>query len=424
MLKATEETVDLLPKKLREYLTEAQKYNTNDYTYTIVNDYFQGNQSPVIPELCWNYENFEKILSVKCLISESEDLENPIIYSYEKPTKDSGRCYPLNLLAGRKYFWQVQATLEDDTTIKSEILSFETTFGPRLLSIDGVENARDIGGWKTTDGKEIIQGLAFRSGKFYTADGNKNITDEGLKTLLSDLKIKTHIDLRWGTELSPDGNTVPSESLLSDDLNFLVASIGGDEAFFQKHKTNREAISLFADINNYPIIFHCAAGADRTGALAFILKAIAGVSENNLIADYEITPWRNRAGTEADHDFSAFIKKFKEYEGETIKEKAWNYCHNECGLSYMELSNIESILTGGKTYFDADSLTVRNAKFNQNVGFFIITDNDDNISKVLIDGKSVDFHFDGEFLELTATGKIGEIHLSSENKLYFEIGLN
>lgn len=423
MLKATSAVIDLLPEKVREYLIETKNYDTSDYTYTIVNDYFQGEQHQVLPLLSWEIENFEKVASLKCLISEKDDFSSPFVYEFKKPDKSSGRCYPSNLFTGKKYYWCVEALLEDGSFCKSEVLSFQTAPGPRLITVEGVENFRDLGGWKTSNGKEIAQGLVFRSGKYYTADGSKNITDEGLETLLADLKIKTHLDLRWGPELSNDGS-VPTKSLLSDDLNFIVASIGGDEAFFEKPQTNRKAISLFADINNYPIVFHCAAGADRTGALAFMLKAIAGVSENDLIADYEITPWRNRSGTEANHDFSTFIKKFKEFEGETIKEKAWNYCHNECGLSYMELSNIESIMTGGKTYFNSESLTVRNAELNQNVGFFITVSENDSISKVKFGNVEAPFDFEDGFLQTTVCGKIGEIHLSSGNKLYFEIGLN
>lgn len=46
-------------------------------------------------------------------------------------------------------------------------------------------------------------------------------------------------------------------------------------------------LRVFANPDNYPIIFHCRGGADRTGSLAFILNALQGVSEADLIKDYE-----------------------------------------------------------------------------------------------------------------------------------------
>ena len=113
MLKATEEMIDLIPQKFREYISEAQKYDTNDYTYTIVDDYFQGTQLPNTPELHWNYENFEQIASAKLLVSLTEDFADPIVYNYDKPQKDSMRGYPTNLLTGKTYYWKVEATLED-----------------------------------------------------------------------------------------------------------------------------------------------------------------------------------------------------------------------------------------------------------------------------------------------------------------------
>ncbi|MBQ8474896.1 MAG: tyrosine-protein phosphatase, partial [Clostridia bacterium] len=39
---------------------------------------------------------------------------------------------------------------------------FKTSDTPRLLSVSGISNVRDIGNWKTTDGRRIKQGLLYR----------------------------------------------------------------------------------------------------------------------------------------------------------------------------------------------------------------------------------------------------------------------
>jgi len=54
-------------------------------------------------------------------------------------------------------------------------------------------------------------------------------------------------------------------------------------------KAVREDFKLFADKKNYPIVFHCIAGADRTGTLAYILCGLVGVTEDNLRKDWEVT---------------------------------------------------------------------------------------------------------------------------------------
>ena len=43
---------------------------------------------------------------------------------------------------------------------------------------------------------------------------------------------------------------------------------------------------MFLDPANYPIDFHCIAGQDRTGAVAFILNALLGVEEEELYLDW------------------------------------------------------------------------------------------------------------------------------------------
>ena len=41
-------------------------------------------------------------------------------------------------------------------------------------------------------------------------------------------------------------------------------------------------MEFFAEEENYPIYFHCRGGADRTGMIAMLLRAIAGVSDETI----------------------------------------------------------------------------------------------------------------------------------------------
>ena len=44
-----------------------------------------------------------------------------------------------------------------------------------------------------------------------------------------------------------------------------------------------------ADPVNHPLVFHCTAGSDRTGALAAVLLSVLGVDDETILDDYELT---------------------------------------------------------------------------------------------------------------------------------------
>ena len=69
------------------------------------------------------------------------------------------QVYNLNTYA--EYTYQVLVNLSDGVQ-KCLNGSFRTAKTPRLMHIDGVVNVRDIGGWVTSDGKTIPQGLLYR----------------------------------------------------------------------------------------------------------------------------------------------------------------------------------------------------------------------------------------------------------------------
>jgi hypothetical protein len=55
-----------------------------------------------------------------------------------------------------------------------------------------------------------------------------------------------------------------------------------------------EALHLMGGGEHYPLVFHCAAGKDRTGVLAALVLEILGVAREDIVADYVITAERLR----------------------------------------------------------------------------------------------------------------------------------
>ena len=90
-----------------------------------------------------------------------------------------------NLYSNAIYYWQISSG-----TTESEIRSFKTKAGFRMITAPGVQNIRDMGGREVEGNKRIKQGLIFRGGELvnedYTASGSthtKTLNDESRRVL-------------------------------------------------------------------------------------------------------------------------------------------------------------------------------------------------------------------------------------------------
>lgn len=203
-----------------------------------------------------------------------------------------------NLRIATTYYWKVIAQTENGT-VESGTGVFKTEdCTPRLMAFDNVHNVRDMGGYKTTGGKRVRQGLVYRSAglndnakdsNWYQNGfrlGDSRLTARGKRYIVEQLGVKTDLDLRSNKEcrgmtaspLGPKVTWIHIPSLAYAGLQ----KEEGKEAF-------QKAFRIFLDKRNYPIVVHCIAGQDRTGSLVFILKSLLGVSEEDLYLDWEYT---------------------------------------------------------------------------------------------------------------------------------------
>lgn len=219
--------------------------------------------------LSWE-DNEETSFSLyKVTISENENLSDPIIkYTNEKSIK----IY--NLCIGQKYYWTVQKN-----EYVSEVYSFETALlTPRCINIDGVTNVRDLGGYKVPGGR-VRQKMLYRGARV------AEITDEGIKALHA-LGIKNELELRFEHSGEEDHSVLEQHGIVLRKCP--IHACGG--CFSEPAKPAiREIFALLADEKNYPMYFHCAAGADRTGTIAYLIEAILGVYYKDMRDDYEMT---------------------------------------------------------------------------------------------------------------------------------------
>lgn len=199
-------------------------------------------------------------------------------------SKDQRSVEVYLLKANTPYYYRVSVTLSDRsvTTIQG---TFRTADTRRILSIEGAVNVRDIGGWKTSDGKTLRQGRLYRGSELDDATGKGYLlTDSGRQNLLTVLGIRMDMDLR-----TPE--VASTYNALGENVTRTVYNAPQYEQIFTDSGKARmkEIFTDLADIENYPIYLHCTHGLDRTGTVVYLLQAVLGVSEADLIREYELS---------------------------------------------------------------------------------------------------------------------------------------
>ena len=174
----------------------------------------------------------------------------------------------------------------------------------RLIPLDGAYNFRDLGGYAGRDGESTRWGRLFRS------DTLHELTVADVVTLRS-LGLTTVIDLRTERELARTGRgplepepiayrhlSVVREGEAEGEAMAAPAPEGDDlsERYLWYLEVGRQplvdALGLLGEPGSYPLVFHCAAGKDRTGVLAALVLDILGVDPGVIVADYVITAGR------------------------------------------------------------------------------------------------------------------------------------
>lgn len=186
-------------------------------------------------------------------------------------------------------------------------------------AVGGIINFRDVGGLRGYGGKTVRRGVLFRSGRF------DQIASSGREMLVSELGIRTDLDLRSKAEtvqlcgMSPLGTNVQWR---------LVPLLAYDRIDSDKgRKQMREALGVVFDRSNWPIAFHCKTGKDRTGTLAFMLLALLGVAEDDICLDWEVTAFYVPELSRMDHPgrYDRLLSYIRGLSGKDLREKAQGY---------------------------------------------------------------------------------------------------
>lgn len=180
-----------------------------------------------------------------------------------------------NLVPNRVYKW---------TGASSGTGKAKATDALRMIRMAGVRNVRDLGGWPC-DGGIVRYGRIFRGGQL--SNNNVAIATAWDIAELKALGVKVELDIRATSE--QDRTT----SVLGDGVEFVSKPTANNAVGLLKNHPD-EAVAILNAIftavaADKPIYFHCQAGADRTGTIAFVLLALLGVDHVSLDIDYELT---------------------------------------------------------------------------------------------------------------------------------------
>ena len=175
----------------------------------------------------------------------------------------------------------------------------------RALEFPNLLNARDLGGYATTDGAQT------RWRSLLRADDLSQLTEPGLQAL-ADYGVRTILDLRWPQEAERHPSPVPARLPQLRYARISLLTRTEDEWRARSRDTAKElwkcevlehvraelrhVLGFISAAPPEPLLFHCVAGKDRTGLIAALLLALADASPAAIARDYSVSAENLREG--------------------------------------------------------------------------------------------------------------------------------
>ncbi len=253
-----------------------------------------------------------------------------------------------------------------------------------LPGFEGINNARDLGGYYTADGtQQIKSGLLFRSANLHDATAADIAR-------LQELGVSKVIDLRMAVErLTKSNKSVPGAEYIADSLLFLpnpfVITMDDFSATLKAIKSGvmetymsnmyrqmiADPVAIHAtkvffqeliEADGAPVLWHCTSGKDRTGTEAMFLMTVLGCDPDVIFQEYLNTNYFMQAKAQEKYDTAYkythmkwIAEEFRTYE--LVKESWYQleqnvlaryggteaYLHNVIGLSDADFQTLRDI---------------------------------------------------------------------------------
>ncbi len=179
------------------------------------------------------------------------------------------------------------------------------TAARRLLPLEGGRNFRDLGGYRTSDGRQVRWGRVFRSGTMHklTAGDYEYLGKLGIATVC-DYRSEAERQrepTRWSTTGAqyltfPDPRETAGSSFMTvfkdpeitpDKVANAMAA--GYASIAKQHAPAYAAMFDRLAAGEIPLAFNCSAGKDRAGLSAALLLSALGVPRDTVVKDYALS---------------------------------------------------------------------------------------------------------------------------------------
>lgn len=191
------------------------------------------------------------------------------------------------------------------------------TFEEQTIELEGVANARELGGYENTEGRKVKKGLLIRTGSLNKA------TPKDIEKLSKEIGLKLIFDFRSNEEINNKRDKeIPGAENIQLDLLFrinnqTIKKIFMDKSSLEKdehpviHMCRNETLieymtklygrllqdthahnlynQMFKQIlatGGAPVLWHCAYGKDRTGLAAMLILSVLGVDLPTIKEDF------------------------------------------------------------------------------------------------------------------------------------------
>ena len=282
---------------VEKFLTEVD-YPDKDLTFTRVLDFYGGFNGKKYNE------NGEEDAGGKAFDWDNQpDSDKPMSYSINWTEAELDGKSDMTLVLADQYGWKSETLVSAGSTyvnitnlvpndqytykVTSDASGKVVTEGSfsttghlhQVFFKSACRNGRDLGGWKTLDGKMVKYRRLYRGGRMQSetvnASGKREILAEG---------IGAQLDLRGSDRINAPA---------VEGLEFLAPGIeqGGTTMLKSDHAKTKQCFEFVVNClrANKSVYFHCSLGRDRTGTLDILLLGLLGVREGDISKAYEVT---------------------------------------------------------------------------------------------------------------------------------------